>query len=245
MTAELRIRVIGTGRAGGSFALALAGRAIVEERGRGDLTDAGHGVDIVLLAVPDAAIPACAMAIEPTGAVVAHISGVTPLTSLAPHRRVASLHPLVSMPNPVEGARRLRGAWMATAGDPLIHEVARLLDARTFEVDDSQRALYHATAAIAANHLVALMGQVERLAALLDVPARPFLELALGAMSNTVESGAAAALTGPVARNDWDTVRLHVAALPADELPLYFELMRAAALVAGNAVPGDLDRGRP
>lgn len=233
----MRVRIVGRGRAGGSLATALDGRADVEQWGRGDLTGAARDVDVVVLAVPDRAIATCAAEIEPGDAVVAHLSGVTGLDALAPHRRVGSLHPLVSMPDATEGARRLRGAWFAVAGDPLIDELARVLDARTFRIADDQRALYHATACIASNHLVGLMGQVERLAASLGVPAQPFLELASGAMANTLASGAAAALTGPVSRQDWDTVRRHVAALPAGERDLYVALAAEAAALAGVTLP--------
>lgn len=236
----MRIRIIGQGRAGGSLARALEGRATVEALGRGDHTDAVSHVDVLILAVPDRDISRCAAGIAPGQAVVAHLSGATPLSALAPHHRVASLHPLVSLPDPVEGARRMRGAWMAVAGDPLINEVAGLLDGRTFEVDDANRALYHATATIAANHLVALMGQVERLAALIDLPVRPFLDLAVGALANTIDSGATAALTGPVARQDWSTIRQHLAALPVAEHAMYLTLVGEVATLTGHEMPVDL-----
>jgi predicted short-subunit dehydrogenase-like oxidoreductase (DUF2520 family) len=236
----LRIRIIGRGRAGGALALALGDHSNVELLGRGNHAKAVADVDIVVLAVPDGAIAECARGIEHGDAVVAHLSGATTLSALAPHRRVASLHPLVSMPDPIEGARRLRGAWMAIAGDPLIMGVADLLDGRTFQVDDDRRALYHATAAIAANHLVALMSQVERLAALTNVPRQAFLELASGALENVMVSGAAIALTGPVARQDWQTVRHHLAALSPEDRSLYLALAHEAATLAGHDLPPDL-----
>jgi predicted short-subunit dehydrogenase-like oxidoreductase (DUF2520 family) len=238
----VKIRIIGRGRAGASLAGALAGRAMVESFGRDYPIDIASGADLVVLAVPDHELAHCAAGITPGAAVLAHLSGATTLAALSPHRRVASLHPLVSMPDPIEGARRLRGAWMAVAGDPLINEVADLLDGRILRVDDSQRALYHATASIAANHLVALMGQVERLAALIGVPPRPFLDLAAGALASTIEAGAAAALTGPVSRGDWGTVRQHVAAIPAADRALYLALVNEAARLCGGDLPADLAR---
>jgi predicted short-subunit dehydrogenase-like oxidoreductase (DUF2520 family) len=239
---ELRLRIIGNGRAGGSLAAALTGRAHVELLGRSDHSAAAHGVDLLVLAVPDGAIADCAATVAPGDAVVAHLSGATGLDALRPHARVASLHPLVSLPDAGTGAQRLRGAWMAIAGDPMIEELARLLDARTFQVDDERRALYHATASVAANHLVALLAQVERLAALAGVPPEPFMELAAGALANTSRVGAAAALTGPVSRGDWATVRRHLAALPAAERPLYLALAAQAAALAGRELPADLLR---
>jgi predicted short-subunit dehydrogenase-like oxidoreductase (DUF2520 family) len=236
----LRVRIIGRGRAGGSLAAALDGVAEVEFVDRDNHTTAAQGADLLVLAVPDRAVTACASDVAPGEAVVAHLSGVTQLMALKPHGRVASLHPLVSLPDATEGARRLRGAWMAISGDPLIEELARLLDGRTFRVDDEQRALYHATATIAANHLVALMGQVEHLAASMGIPVRPFLDLATGALANTVASGATAALTGPVSRRDWDTVRQHLEALADRDRQVYLALAREAGALAGLELPLDL-----
>ncbi len=236
----MRVRIIGRGRAGGSIARALDGVATVELLGRGDHRDAAVEVDVLVLALPDGLIAPCAQEIAPGDAVIAHMSGATMLSALAPHRRVASLHPLVSMPDPVEGARRLRGAWMAIAGDPVIERLADALDGRTFRVDEEQRVIYHATAAIAANHLVALMAQVERLAEVTNVPVQAFWELAAGALDNVATSGAGPALTGPVARQDWQTVRRHVTALPEPERPLYLALAQQAAALAGRQLPPDL-----
>lgn len=237
---ELRVRIIGRGRAGGSLATALAGLAHVDLTGRGDHAGAANGCDVLVLAVPDRTIADCAAAVEPGEAVVAHMSGATGLDALRPHARVGSLHPLVSLPDADTGARRLRGAWMALAGDPLMVTLAALLDGRTFRVDDEHRALYHATASVAANHLVALLAQVERLASLAGVPPEPFMDLAAGAFSNTARSGAAAALTGPVSRGDWDTVRRHLDVLPTAEHTLYLALAAQAAALAGQQMPADL-----
>jgi predicted short-subunit dehydrogenase-like oxidoreductase (DUF2520 family) len=74
---------------------------------------------------------------------------------------------------------------------------------------------------------VALLGQVERVAPE-GVPLEAFLGLARGTIDNVAELGAAAALTGPVARGDWDTVERHLAAIPEDERPAY-EAMVAQA----------------
>ena len=236
----MRVRIIGAGRAGRSFEAALAGRAQVELLGRGSHRHAAADTDLLLLTVPDGAIAVCAATIEPGPSVIAHVSGATGLAALAPHDRRGSLHPLISMPSGDVGAARLRGAWMAVSGDSLLLELARLLDGRTFAVDEDGRALYHATAAIAANHLVALMGQVERLAGSLGIPTDAFFELARGAFDDVVERSATAALTGPVRRRDWDTVRRHLTALPADERSTYLALAAAAARIDGRTLPPEL-----
>ncbi|MEM9467082.1 MAG: DUF2520 domain-containing protein [Actinomycetota bacterium] len=211
------VRVIGAGRAGRSFAKAiddLDDWDVLEMRGRGvPIEDAAHDVDLVLIATPDSAIDDVASAIDPGRAVVAHVAGSLGLDVLAPHDRRAALHPLVSLPDPVIGAERLRGGWFAVAGDPIVTRLAEALDGRTFTIDDDDRALYHAAAAVASNHLVALLGHAERVGAAAGVPPEALLGLALGSAENAVDLGPATALTGPAARGDEATLAAHLEAI--------------------------------
>lgn len=227
-------RIIGPGRAGGSVAAALRAVGwVVEapwgrERSATDLAEALTGIDLLVIATPDAAIAAVAAAVSPSDdAVVLHLAGSRGLDVLvdAGHRRVAALHPLVSMPSPEVGAVRLReGAWFAVAGEPVAAEIVASWGGRSFEVADAARALYHAAACIAANHLVGLLGQVERVAAEAGVPFDAFLPLVAATVGNVADLGPRGALTGPVARGDVATVEGHRDALrgvdPA-ELPAY------------------------
>jgi predicted short-subunit dehydrogenase-like oxidoreductase (DUF2520 family) len=188
--------------------------------------DAASGVDLVLIATPDAAIAGVAAAVAPAEAtVVAHLAGSLGPEVLAPHRRRACLHPVVSMPS---HDTPLRGAWFAVAGDPMAERLVGDLGGRAVVVADEHRTLHHAAATIAANHLVALLGQVERVAARAGVPLDAYLALARGALGNVEQLGPAAALTGPVRRGDEATVARHVAALPVDERDAYLALADAA-----------------
>lgn len=202
-----------------------------------DLAPAGRGADAVIIATPDDAILDVAGALPPTDAVVIHLSGSRGLSELAGHRRVAALHPLVSLPDPATGAERLRGAWFATAGDPSVEQIVRALDGRSFEVADENRAGYHAAAVIASNHLVALLGQAERVTAIAGVPFDAILDLAEGSLANVRSLGPAAALTGPAARGDEATIRRHLAALGDDEAASYQALAAEARRLAGRPQP--------
>ncbi len=246
-----RLRVIGAGRAGGALASALAevGWEVVGLLGRGDhVGDALAGADLCVIATPDHAIAGVAAAVRPEpadgppGAVLAHLAGSLGLGALAPHRRVAALHPLVALPSPELGARRLlAGPWFAVAGEPIVQRAVSDLGGRWFTVADADRATYHAAAAVASNHLVALLGQVERIAGSIGVPPEAYLDLARATLDNVAALGAAAALTGPVARGDWDTVARHLAALAEDERDAYRALAAAARrLVDGDGLPADL-----
>lgn len=227
------MRIIGRGRAGGALAAALAdvGWQVRAPLGRGDeLGPAAAGVDLVVVATPDAAIAEVAAAVAPEpGAVVAHLAGSMGLDVLAPHPRRAGLHPLVALPSAEVGARRLAaGAWFAVAGDPIARRVVEDLGGHAFEVADEHRAAYHAAAVIASNHLVALLGQAERVAAGAGVPLGAYLDLVRATVDNVAELGPAAALTGPAARGDWATIDRHLAALPTDEHEAYRALVAAA-----------------
>ena len=241
MRYALRVRIIGPGRAGRSLAQALAGAgwSPAGEMGRYDaVADAARGVDLLVIATPDATIEEVAANVEPVATtVVAHLSGSLGLDVLAPHSRRAAVHPLVALPDPDLGAKRLRaGAWFAVAGDPLAWTVVEALGGRPFEVPDRDRPAYHAAACIASNHLVALLGQVERVGALAGLPLEAYLDLVRTTVDNVAALGPAAALTGPVARGDWVTVAHHLAALPEAEREAYEAMAALAArLVSAEA----------
>lgn len=235
----IRVRIIGPGRAGASLhrALTSAHWPVEPLLGRGDdLTAAATGVDLLVVATPDAAIAEVAAQVRPQpDVVIAHLSGSAGLAPLAGHQRVAVLHPLVALPDPERGAERLVGAWfgLAAIGDPLVEEVVDELHGRIVRVAEDHWARYHAAAVIASNHLVALLGQVQRVAASIDAPLDAYLDLARGALDDVVALGPAAALTGPVRRGDHATVDRHLQALPEDERGAY----RALAEEAGRLCP--------
>lgn len=244
----MRARLIGSGRAGSSFRIALEAVGIDVHpplHHDDEIVDAANDVDLLVLAVPDGAIGEVADAIEPGEATVIHLSGATTLAPLRRHPSHGSLHPLVSLTGGARGAGALRGAAFAVAGSDSsarqrLELVIQALGGSGFEVDDNRRSAYHATAAVAANHLVALCAQIERLADNAGVPAEVFWPLMRGVLDGVAANGAGRSLTGPVQRGDWGTVRGHLDAIGPAERGLYLELARAAAQLAGQAVPDDL-----
>jgi predicted short-subunit dehydrogenase-like oxidoreductase (DUF2520 family) len=194
---------------------------------------AASGVDLLVIATPDDAVAEVASAVEvvATTAVV-HLSGSLGLDVLAPHPRRGSLHPLVPLPNEVVGAERLAsGVTFAVAGDPITRTLASSLGGRAVEVDDARRGAYHAAAVVAANHLVALLGQVQRLAEQAGLPLDAFAGLVRAAADDALSLGPGSALTGPAARGDWSTLERHRAVIA--EMP-----DRRAELAAYDAMVG-------
>ena len=238
------LRVIGTGRAGSSVeeALRRAGWAVAPALHHGDdVAGAAEGCDLLVLAVPDAAVAEVAARVRPVATtVVAHLAGSLGPDVLDGHPRRAALHPVVALPDGATGAGRLAGAWYAVAGDALVLEVVDALGGRPFTVADEDRPAHHAACAMAANHVTALLGVVERVAGRAGLPLSPYLQLAAGAVAAVAERGPAAALTGPVARGDWGTVEAHLAALPEADRPSYLALAAEAARLVGRSLPTGL-----
>ena len=230
--------VVGHGRAGGSLALALEACCweVRTPLGRHDDVVAGvEGARLVVIATPDAAVASVSAAlVGHTDAAVIHLAGSLGLDVLDGHPRAGCLHPLVSLPSAEVGAGRLRGAWFAVAGDPVVDDIVAALGGREVHVADGDRAAYHAAACIASNHLVALMGQVQRVAASAGVPLDPYLELARGSLDNVARMGPRAALTGPAARGDEATLDRHREVLGVDEVPAYDALADLARRLAAD-----------
>ncbi len=213
--------------------------ALLDDAPVATVDTAGRGCDLVILAPPDHAIAAVAASVAPSlepGSLVVHLAGAAgleildALRSARPDVRLGALHPLQSLPSPERGAERLDGAWCAVEGDAEVEEIARHAGLQPFTLhsDRETRAVYHAAACVASNHVVALLGQVQRLAARAGVPFDAFLPLVRTTLENVADLGPSAALTGPVARGDVTTVAEHLAALPDDEQASY----REAALQA-------------
>jgi predicted short-subunit dehydrogenase-like oxidoreductase (DUF2520 family) len=217
------VRVVGTGRAGSAIAARLAERGLTVRTGRETHDDA----DLVLLAVPDSVIADVAQQV-PIGPWVAHVSGATSLSALDPHERRFSLHPLQTL-SLERGPEQLDGAWAAITfqTEDARREaewLAITLGLRSFPMDDANKPLYHAGAAIASNFLVTLYRAAARLLQESDAPPEALIPL----MQRTIENGFA--LTGPIARGDWTTVEAHLRALESrapDLVPLYRALAEA------------------
>jgi predicted short-subunit dehydrogenase-like oxidoreductase (DUF2520 family) len=236
------LAVVGRGRVGGSITAAAerAGLHVVTVgRGESDVD-----ADAALLCVPDSEIEAAAEALVPAiGPVrfVGHTSGATTLAAL---ERVAeagagvfSLHPLQTIPDSATDFTGCPCAIVGSGADALAlaRNLAERLAMVPFEVDDADRATYHAAAAIASNFLVALEESAAQLLGGITPDARELLApLVLRTAANWSERGADA-LTGPIARGDSATVERHLEALRerAPELiPLYAALAERTRKIA-------------
>ena len=213
---------------------------------------AAASADLTLLAVPDNAITSVAATIAASG-IALHGRGIVHLGARFGPGVIASLrttgaevgvlHPLQALAGP-GSASLLEGASFridATGGlRPRLLAFVAALGARPLEIDPSQAPLYHAAAVLAGNAPLALLAEATRLleaAGVSRADAHEALAALLeGAARNARRAGAAAALTGPVARGDSDAITAHLEVLAAhpEARDLYLHLTRAMESLVGD-----------
>ena len=218
----------------------------------------GPGTTAVVLSVPDAVLPEVSMVLAaqgepPPGCAAFHMSGALGTDPLAPLVErgygVGVLHPLQALADPVLGGEQLEGIYFSVSGEPAAVLAARRivdhLGSTSIMVPVARRPIYHAAAVFASNYLSGLIGAAGRLmaqAGLSDEEAlQAILPLARGSLENLGRLGPASALTGPIARGDIETVRLHLRSLEPRERKVYsvlgLEILQVA--VGGEDGPGE------
>jgi predicted short-subunit dehydrogenase-like oxidoreductase (DUF2520 family) len=193
--------------------------------------------NLLIIATPDDAIASTANRIvatvrnqwSPKSDLIAwHCSGARSSLELkelqAIGAQVGSVHPLKSMAM-VAGdlatlSRNFQGVFWGLEGDPAAIAIGQQLVTATqgqvIPLTAAQKPLYHAAAVLACGHLVALVDISQRLLQECGLPITTAQDMLLPLIKGTVENlphGTAAALTGPFARRDWQTINLHLQAL--------------------------------
>ncbi|HEY0809673.1 MAG TPA: DUF2520 domain-containing protein, partial [Longimicrobiales bacterium] len=128
------------------------------------------GTTILILAVPDARLAEVAYDLSragegPPGCVVLHLAGALTTEALAPLHSVGypvgSMHPLQAIADPWHSGDRLVGAAYALAGEPAAIKAGRrlvnALNGLPLVIPPNARPVYHASAVVASNYLIALL----------------------------------------------------------------------------------------
>jgi predicted short-subunit dehydrogenase-like oxidoreductase (DUF2520 family) len=153
---------------------------------------------------------------------------------------------LQTLPDPASGAGALAGSFVGitATGDlrRLLRELADDLGMTDFDLADEAKPAYHAAAAAASNFLIASLDLADRLFSAAGVPFAVAGPLSAEALDNAFERGPRLALTGPIARGDWETVRSQLRAARKIGVDRQFRLLaEATAITAGVDLPNDLD----
>jgi predicted short-subunit dehydrogenase-like oxidoreductase (DUF2520 family) len=203
--------------------------------------------DLILISTPDDLIAEVAHNLSALlnvrkRSTILHTSGALSSAVLAPLAKngfqTGSIHPLVSISDPVAGSAALRGAFFCLEGDRKAKLVAQAIvsDLRgsSFSIKREHKALYHAAAVMAAPHVTALVDvAIETLAAcgLSKRKAQQvFVPLLESTVNNLTTSSPQRALTGTFARGDVATVRRHLDSLSGKQFAETLEVYKLLGL---------------
>ncbi|HJX89878.1 MAG TPA: Rossmann-like and DUF2520 domain-containing protein [Pyrinomonadaceae bacterium] len=224
-------------------------------------TDKFTVTDLVIVATPDDEIPTVVNGLlrHKAASTVLHTSGALSSVVLSPLAAqgwaVGSIHPLVSVSDPVVGARSFKGAfWCVEGGRQALRISRRLvrdLGGHSFSIKSAAKPLYHAAAVMTSGNIVALfdvaIDMLVKCGLKRSEARRVLLPLLESTITNLTIKVPAKAMTGTFARGDLATVERHLDALSqkdfADARSLYRLLgQRALALAADNGLDRDVVR---
>ena len=253
-----RIGVVGRGRAARSLVpeIERSGLELSWWWSRGESPTPEHlaEVDIILLAVPDAAIEEAAkrLSVRPScrKEVWLHLSGCRPAevcrVSVDLPRAVGCLHPLQSLSGTSSDTRILEGVTAGIDGDKEAIEsatsIATRLGMRPHQLRPGTKALYHAAAVSVCGHVTALFAQAQSmlLAAGFDhqEAAKALHPLLERSVANLASGQPNEVVTGPITRGDATTISEHLRALESldAELSSSYRVLARAALKLSESV---------
>jgi predicted short-subunit dehydrogenase-like oxidoreductase (DUF2520 family) len=214
--------------------------------------------DILWLCVPDAAIAQVTRQLVKRvvkrvgarglkGQIVIHSSGALSSTLLQEAARagasVASVHPVMSFPTRTPVA--LEGVPFGVEADAstrrILNAIVRRIGGRPFPVKSATKALYHAIGVLSSPLLVSHLAAAQQTATLAGFTSREARQLiepiARATLDNFFLRGAGKSFSGPIARGDAQTIRLHLQAL--EPHPILAGVYRSLALYALEALPAN------
>jgi len=215
---------------------------------------------VILIATPDDEIAHVAQDLarigeaQLAGSVVLHTSGAMDSEVLEALRergaKVGSLHPLQSFSG--VAVPSLEGRIFTIEGETqavrVARRIARALGGSPVRIAGSKKLLYHAAAAMAAGHVLAVEEAATQLLVSLGMKrseaVRGLLPLTRQVLENFERLGPRTAWTGPLSRGDYKIVRAHLNALqnsPREFASAYEALNRLAARVLSQDPAGMLD----
>lgn len=192
--------------------------------------------DLLIIATPDDQILSVVETLTPLnikkghGPVALHTSGALSSELLTPLSKqgwsVGSMHPLVSVSDPSEGAMSFGGSYWCVEGDTkairLAKRIVRDFDGRSFAIAATDKPLYHAAAVMASGNVVAVfdtaIDMLSRCGLSRRESQRVLLPLLKSTCANLDNRGPSEALTGTFSRGDVDTVERHLNALAGKDL---------------------------
>lgn len=159
-------------------------------------------------------------------AIVAHCSGALGSQILQPAQDqnqgyIASIHPLQTFPNIRAALQNLPGTYCFYEGSQeglsSIHNLIESMHLHPVAIEPEAKTLYHAAAVMACNYFSALMDAALNLGQQAGIDPKILWQglspLVTATLNNIDQTSPAAALTGPIARGDSQTIQKHIRAI--------------------------------
>lgn len=191
--------------------------------------------DMILFTVPDGVIAQVWEEAKPyiSDKIVAHCSGLhsSKIFSDVGSRKcyAYSIHPLFAISSKENSWKEMESVLFTIEGDEshikTVEEVFSGIGNRTRTILAENKVKYHAAAALSSNYMTALFFIAQELMEECgfekEEAVKELYQLAKGNLDHILEQGCINALTGPIERNDVETVRMHIHALEKEKQEVY------------------------
>lgn len=153
---------------------------------------------------------------------------------------VCSIHPMLAFSDKLTSYRIPANTFFAVEGDETavsaLKSLFESLGNTVCRIDRSKKPLYHTAASVLSNELVALLDMgyslLEQCGFSRDDAVKATQNLVSGNVKCVLENGCVNALTGPVERNDLQTVKKHVNSLEGEDRQIYILLAKRLVKIA-------------
>ncbi len=167
------------------------------------------------------------------GMLICHCSGALPSSELSGCSEKGayaySIHPLFAIPSKSTSTEELKKAFFAIEGDSRkLDEAISIVEAMENPyqiIETEQKVRYHAAAAMASNHVIALYrlscDELVKCGFSPESAEKALAPLFLGNARHVASEGTAASLTGPAERGDMATIEKHLSCLSGKTREVY------------------------
>lgn len=153
---------------------------------------------------------------------------------------VCSVHPMLAFSDKLTSYRIPANTFFAIEGEETavsaVKSLFESLGNTACRIDKSKKSLYHTAASVLSNEIVALLDMgyslLEQCGFSRDDAVGATKNLVSGNVKSVLENGCVNALTGPVERNDLQTVKKHVDSLQGEDRQIYTLLAKRLVKLA-------------
>lgn len=207
--------------------------------------------DTLMIATPDGEIGnlwGCMKEYNLQGKLICHFSGSLSSDVFVSYERtgamVCSVHPIYAFSNKFSAYQHFSEVsfTMEGTGASKMKSFFEALGHKVRLIDKQDKIKYHAAMSLASNHVLALIYTSVQLLEECGFESKEAYEalqyIVVENVKAGMESGVVEALTGPVERNDKDTVKKHLQILSQEDAEIYRALGKKLIEIAENKNPG-------